>query len=104
MAIIYIKRARLNCSSIKKTNKIIKDSQSYPGKYIDGYWHYFCTRIFIVKNTKTYMDKLMGNKEFREKFDKEYQNLCVAEKIAEIRHKEKLTQDIPAKRRKNKTL
>ena len=50
------------------------------------------------------MDKLMGNKEFREKFDKEYQNLCVAEKIAEIRHKEKLTQDIPAKRRKNKTL
>jgi len=39
------------------------------------------------------MDKLMENKEFRERFDKEYRNLCVAEKIAEIRHKENLTQD-----------
>jgi hypothetical protein len=27
------------------------------------------------------MDKLMENKEFREKFDKEYQNLYVAEKL-----------------------
>ena len=43
----------------------------------------------------------MENKEFREKFDKEYQNLCVAEKIAEIRHKEKLTQDTPVNRRNN---
>jgi len=51
--------------------------------------------------TKTYMDKLMENKEFCEKFDKEYQNLCVAEKIAEIRHKEKLTQDNPVNRRRN---
>ena len=32
------------------------------------------------------MDKLMGNKEFREKFNEEYQNLCIGEKIAEIRH------------------
>ena len=47
------------------------------------------------------MDKLMENKESREKFDKEYQNLCVAEKIAEIRHKEKLTQDNPVNRRRN---
>ena len=47
------------------------------------------------------MDKLMENKEFREKFDKEYQNLCVAEKIAEIRHWTNLTQDGPANRRKN---
>ena len=46
-----------------------------------------------MKKTKTYMDKLIENKEFREKFDKEYQNLCVAEKIAKIRHKENLTQD-----------
>ena len=46
-----------------------------------------------MKKTKTYMDKLMENKEFREKFDKEYQNLCVAEKIAKIRHQAKLTQD-----------
>ena len=54
-----------------------------------------------MKKTKTYMDKLMENKEFREKFDKEYQNLCVAEKIAEIRHKEILTQDTPVNRTKN---
>ena len=50
-------------------------------------------KVFIMKKTKTYMDKLIENKEFREKFDKEYQNLCIAEKIAEIRHKENLTQD-----------
>ena len=54
-----------------------------------------------MKKTRTYMDKLMENKEFREKFDKEYQNLCVAEKIAEIRHWTNLTQDGPANRRKN---
>ena len=29
------------------------------------------------------MDKLMEDKEFCEKFDKEYQTLCAAEKIAE---------------------
>lgn len=52
-----------------------------------------------MKKTRTYMDKLMENKEFREKFDKEYQNLCVAEKIAEVRHKEKLTQSDPVNRR-----
>ena len=28
------------------------------------------TKAFIMKKTKTYMDKLMENKEFREKFDK----------------------------------
>ncbi len=54
-----------------------------------------------MEKTKTYMDNLMENKEFREKFDKEYQNLCIAEKIAEIRHQEKLTQDNPVNRRKN---
>ena len=54
-----------------------------------------------MKKTKTYMDKLMENKEFREKFDKEYQNLCVAEKIAEIRHRTNLIQDSPVNRRKN---
>ena len=47
------------------------------------------------------MDRLMENKEFREKFDKEYRNLCVAEKIAKIRHQEKLTQDNPVNRRNN---
>ena len=52
-----------------------------------------------MNKTKTYMDKLMENKEFREKFDKEYRNLCVAEKFVEIHHKEKLTQDNPVNRR-----
>jgi hypothetical protein len=47
------------------------------------------------------MDKLMGNKVFREKFDKEYQNLCIAEKIAKIRHRANLIQDGPVNRRKN---
>jgi len=35
-----------------------------------------------MKKIKTYMDKLMENKEFRERFDKEYQNLCIGEHIA----------------------
>ena len=39
----------------------------------------------------------MKNKEFREKFDKEYQNLCIGEHIAEIRYQAKLTQDTLAK-------
>ena len=54
-----------------------------------------------MKKTRTYMYKLMENKEFREKFDREYQNLCVAEKIAEIRHRVNLTQDTPVNRIKN---
>ena len=51
-----------------------------------------------MNKTKTCMDKLMENKEFREKFDEEYQNLCIGEKIAEIRHQANLTQDVLAKR------
>lgn len=43
----------------------------------------------------------MENKEFREKFDKEYQNLCTGEKIAEIRHRANLRQDEPVNRTKN---
>jgi len=54
-----------------------------------------------MKKTKTYMDKLMENKEFREKFDKEYRNLCVVKKIAGIRHRENLRQDELVNRRKN---
>ena len=56
---------------------------------------------FIMRKTKTYMNKLMKNKEFREKFDKEYQNLCVAEKIAGIRHRANLRQDVLVNRMKN---
>ncbi len=51
-----------------------------------------------MRKTKTYMDKLMENKEFREKFNKEYQNLCIGEHIARIRHQANLTQDTLAKR------
>jgi len=51
-----------------------------------------------MRKTKTYMDKLMENKEFREKFDKEYRNLCIGEHIVRIRHQANLTQDALAKR------
>jgi len=51
-----------------------------------------------MKKTKTYMDKLMKNKEFREKFDDEYKNICIGEHIARIRHRANLTQDALAKR------
>jgi len=58
-------------------------------------------RVFIIKKTKTYMNKLIENKEFREKLDKEYQNLCIGEKIAGIRHQANLTQDALVKRNKH---
>jgi len=51
-----------------------------------------------MKKTKTYMDKLMKNKEFREKFNEKYQNICIGEHIARIRHRANLTQDALAKR------
>ena len=35
----------------------------------------------------------MENKEFREKFDKEYRNLCVGEQVVRARHKTILTQN-----------
>lgn len=44
------------------------------------------------------MDKLTENKEFRERFDKEYQNLCIGEHVAKIRHQANLAQDGLAKR------
>jgi len=36
---------------------------------------------------RTYFDKLMEDKNFREKFEQEYRNLVISEKIAELRHK-----------------
>lgn len=51
-----------------------------------------------MKKTKTYMERLMANKEFRRRFDEEYQNLCVGEQIARARHKAHLTQAALAKR------
>jgi len=50
-----------------------------------------------MRKTKTYMDKLMENKEFRKRFDEEYQNICIGEQIARIRHRANLTQDALAK-------
>ncbi len=51
-----------------------------------------------MEKNKTYMDKLMSKKDFREKFDQEYQNLCIAEQIAQARHHAHLTQSELAKR------
>ncbi|MDD3656469.1 MAG: helix-turn-helix transcriptional regulator [Atribacterota bacterium] len=51
-----------------------------------------------MKKTKTYMDKLMQDKDFREKFDEEYKNLCLAEQIAKVRHNANLTQEELAQR------
>ena len=43
----------------------------YPSA-VQIYWTqiYKLSREFIMKKTKTYMDRLMENKEFRENFDK----------------------------------
>ena len=48
-----------------------------------------------MKSTKmkTYADKLLENKNFREEFEREYKNLIISEKIAELRHKAHLTQE-----------
>jgi len=51
-----------------------------------------------MKKNKTYLDKLMKDKEFRKRFEDEYQNLCIGEQIAEARHKAHLTQAALAKR------
>ncbi len=51
-----------------------------------------------MKKHKTYMDELMRDRNFKEKFDVEYQNLCVAEQIISARHHAHLTQSALAKR------
>ena len=47
---------------------------------------------------KTYADKLLSNEKFRKDFEREYRNLVISEKIAELRHKANLTQEELAKR------
>ena len=42
---------------------------------------------------RTYFDKMMEDKKFREDFRAGYRNLVISEKIAELRHKAHLTQD-----------
>jgi len=39
-----------------------------------------------MRKVKTYMDKLMEDKEFRKRLDEEYQNLCIREQIVMARH------------------
>jgi transcriptional regulator with XRE-family HTH domain len=51
-----------------------------------------------MKKIKTYMDKLMQDNNFKEKFDEEYKNLCLAEQIAKARHNANLTQEGLAQR------
>lgn len=51
-----------------------------------------------MRRNKTYMDKLMEDKEFRKRFDEEYQSLCIGEQIARVRHEAHLTQAALAKR------
>lgn len=51
-----------------------------------------------MKRTKTYMDRLMDDKEFRERFEQEYQNLHIGEQIVKARHCADLTQAALAKR------
>jgi len=46
----------------------------------------------------TYADKLLADKKFREEFEEEYKNLVISEKIAELRHKARLTQEELARR------
>ena len=47
---------------------------------------------------KTVFDKMMEDKEFKEKFDQGYKNFVISEKIAELRHKAHLTQEQLAKK------
>ncbi|MCB9756848.1 MAG: helix-turn-helix domain-containing protein [Candidatus Omnitrophica bacterium] len=47
---------------------------------------------------KTYADKLLADKNFKEDFEQEYKNLIISEKIAQLRHKAHLTQAELAKR------
>lgn len=44
------------------------------------------------KKVKTYMDKLMEDKQFKKEFDQEYAKLLISEKIVKLRKSEHLTQ------------
>ena len=51
-----------------------------------------------ITKGRTYFDKMMEDKSFREKFDEGYKNFVISEKIAELRHKARLTQEQLAKK------
>ena len=50
------------------------------------------------KKIRTYSDKLLQNEAFRKGFEEEYKNLVISEKIAQLRHKARLTQEELAER------
>ena len=46
-----------------------------------------------LNKIRSYADRLLEDKAFREEFEQEYKNLVISEKIAELRHKAHLTQE-----------
>ena len=51
-----------------------------------------------IHKAKTYADKLLEDRRFREAFEREYKNLVISEKIAQLRHRARLTQEELAQR------
>lgn len=51
-----------------------------------------------MKKPKTYFDKLMKDKKFREAFEKEYIKVLISERIAKLRKEANLTQEALAKK------
>jgi len=51
-----------------------------------------------INKVRTYADKLLADKKFREEFEREYKNLVISEKIAQLRYKARLTQEELAQR------
>ena len=62
------------------------------------WWFLEIKEMFVYRKNKNYLDKLMQDNEFKEKFKEEYQNVCIGEQIAKARYKAKLTQEELAKR------
>lgn len=51
-----------------------------------------------INKVGTYADKLLEDRKFREEFEREYKNLVISEKIAQLRHQARLTQEELAQR------
>ena len=51
-----------------------------------------------IRKARTYADKLFEDRKFREAFEREYKNLVISEKIAQLRHRARLTQEELAQR------
>lgn len=50
------------------------------------------------RKVKTYLNTLMADRGFKEKFEKEYQKLAISEQLAQLRKNAHLTQSALAKR------